>query len=209
LSWSWLHRPLESPRLYRAVQAILGGGGQTLDATYAKGFGHALGTVLDVGCGPIQETPLPSGTLVGLDVNTAYVRRYVDARGTHECRLLGVVGSAVALPFPEATFDECRSVAVLHHLPDRLATEIVREMVRVLKPGGRLSLFDMVRPESFGAGPLASMLCSLDRGRHVRTGRALASLVRDAQDGDWSEDPVTYAWPRLRGLLMLHRKPSP
>ena len=190
------------------VQAVLGGGGQTLDETYAKGFGGARGTVLDVGSGPIQETPLPEGTLIGFDVNTAYVQRYVSAVETPGCRLLGVVGSGVALPFPEATFDECRSVAVLHHLPDELASEIVREMVRVLKPGGRLSLFDMVRPKSFGAGPLASMLCSLDRGRHVRTGAAFAGLVREAHDADWSEDSMVYAWPRLRGLLMVHRKPS-
>jgi SAM-dependent methyltransferase/ribosomal protein S27AE len=45
-----------------------------------------------------------------------------------------VLGSAAALPFAEATFDGVLSVAVLEHVPD--PRRCVREIARVLKPGG-------------------------------------------------------------------------
>jgi hypothetical protein len=45
-----------------------------------------------------------------------------------------VLASAAALPFAEATFDGVLSVAVLEHVPD--PRRCVREIARVLKPGG-------------------------------------------------------------------------
>lgn len=208
MNWSWLHRPLESPSIYRAVQNFLGAGGRSLDDVFERGFGGACGLVLDVGSGPVRETPLPNGTLVGFDINPRYVLRYATAGSTSQCDLFGVVGTAAAMPFSTGTFDECGSVAVLHHLPDPLAADTAREMLRVLKPGGRLSVFDMVRPERFGDGPLASFLCAIDRGRHLRTRTALGELLREACPGPWSEDPVVYAWPRLHGVLFMLHKPA-
>ena len=45
-------------------------------------------------------------------------------------------GSAVAIPWPDDTFDYVFSHGVLHHIPDIAATQ--REISRVLKPGGTL-----------------------------------------------------------------------
>jgi ubiquinone/menaquinone biosynthesis C-methylase UbiE len=56
-------------------------------------------------------------------------------------RLRGLVGrfvhhDAEALPFPDASFDVAYSNGVLHHTPN--TTAVVREMHRVLRPGGRV-----------------------------------------------------------------------
>ena len=46
-------------------------------------------------------------------------------------------GSALALPFADASLDFVYAVGVLHHLPDRDAQRVAsREIARVLKPGG-------------------------------------------------------------------------
>lgn len=48
--------------------------------------------------------------------------------------LLPVRSSTSALPFPDAAFDRVLMVDALHHIQDRPAA--VREMARVLRPGG-------------------------------------------------------------------------
>ena len=57
-------------------------------------------------------------------------------------------GSIEAIPFPDASFDIVMAAHVLEHLPDPLCG--LREMVRVLRPGGRI-LFCVTRPSMFGA----------------------------------------------------------
>ncbi len=48
------------------------------------------------------------------------------------------------IPYPESSFDTVISTYAYHHIPHRLRTDSVREMVRVLKPDGRWVLGDLV-----------------------------------------------------------------
>jgi ubiquinone/menaquinone biosynthesis C-methylase UbiE len=50
------------------------------------------------------------------------------------------------LPFPDASFDAAFLSAVLHHLPPDLKRAGLAEILRVLKPGGRLVVADLDRP---------------------------------------------------------------
>jgi SAM-dependent methyltransferase len=50
------------------------------------------------------------------------------------------VADARALPFADAAFDAVRTERLLMHVPD--VTRAVAEMVRVTRPGGRISVFD-------------------------------------------------------------------
>jgi len=55
-------------------------------------------------------------------------------------------GEAEQLPFPEGTFDLVSCQCSFHHLPKPAL--VLREMIRVAKPEGRLVLIDPLAPES-------------------------------------------------------------
>jgi SAM-dependent methyltransferase len=104
--------------------------------------------VLDVGCGSgvvtrdMARRVLPSGRAVGVDPSAEFLtiaRDLARAEG-----LAGVAefreGSALALPFGDAEFDVALAATVLVHIPGGDAA--VPEMVRVVRPGGRVGIFD-------------------------------------------------------------------
>jgi len=51
------------------------------------------------------------------------------------------------LAFPDHAFDVVLSTLVMHHLPDDLKRLGLAELVRVLKPGGRLVIIDFKRAQ--------------------------------------------------------------
>ena len=98
--------------------------------------------VLDVACGTGAVTRLAAervgsaGRVAGLDVNPDML---AAARGASPgTRIEWHEGSALALPFPDGSFDAVLCQQGLQFFPDRAAG--LREMRRVLVPGGRLAL---------------------------------------------------------------------
>lgn len=90
------------------------------------------GAVLDVGCGSSRIIgSLPKGS-VALDILERKLR--FDRR--FDVPL--VYGSGFALPFPDASFSCVLSSEVIEHVPKE--SPMIDELVRVLKPGGRLVL---------------------------------------------------------------------
>ena len=102
-------------------------------------------TVLEVGCGTgVLDRWLARHTgranhIVGIDISR-YVLREAAALA-RQAGLEGVVefreGSAEALPFPENNFDVVMSSTVIQRVN---ADQMLREMVRVTKPGGRVAV---------------------------------------------------------------------
>lgn len=99
-------------------------------------------SVLDVGCGAghwgrgLQRYMAEGATLTGIDHAEAFVESAAQATPTATYR----VASATALPFDDDTFDVSTCQTVLIHVPDPGA--VVREMLRVTKPGGVVLLVE-------------------------------------------------------------------
>jgi SAM-dependent methyltransferase len=105
--------------------------------------------VLDVGCGSgvvtreIARRVGPTGCTVGVDPSPALL---AIARDLAEVEGLGgrvelQEGSALALPFADGAFDVAIAVTVLSHMPG--AEGAIPEMARVVRPGGRMGVFDL------------------------------------------------------------------
>ncbi|MEO8999910.1 MAG: class I SAM-dependent methyltransferase [Rhodanobacter sp.] len=117
---------------------------------------HGDEEVLDVGCGRgllLLEAArqLPQGRATGLDLwstrdqsgNAAEVTRRNAALAGVTDRVQIDTGDMRQMPYPDATFDVIISSLAIHNLPTTADREqAVREIARVLKPGGRIALLD-------------------------------------------------------------------
>lgn len=105
--------------------------------------------LLDMGCGGgrhAYEAWRRGATVVALDLDEQELKGvgYVVGQMLDDGELPhGAVGgptraSALALPFPDATFDAVITSEVLEHIWDDRGA--IRELVRVLRPGGRMAV---------------------------------------------------------------------
>jgi SAM-dependent methyltransferase len=110
--------------------------------------------ILDIGCGggrTLQRLAelAPEGKLAGIDHSAASVAvsRETNARDIESGRMRIEQGSVAALPFPDGAFDIVTAVETHYYWPDLPAN--VREIFRVLKPGGTFVLI----AEVYRGGP--------------------------------------------------------
>ena len=128
-----LDLPFERRR-YRAIRPLLFRGitGQLLDA--------------GIGTGRNCEFYPPTAIVSGIDISPAMLTRARD-----RCPTLAAGGrlyqmDVTALQFPTGTFDAAVSSFLFCVLPDALQVPALRELGRVVKPGGLIRLIEYVRP---------------------------------------------------------------
>ena len=126
--------------------------------------------VLDIGCGTGTLTILvrrlyAQAEVVGLDPDpkaVAIAKRKSEEAGVavHFDR-----GFADELPYPPATFDRVMSSFMFHHLTREEKLDTLRDVHRVLRPGGSFHILDFGPPRS----PYTSVVTRLlHHGQHLR-----------------------------------------
>lgn len=130
-----LDLPFERRR-YRALRPLL--------------FHGLAGQLLDAGIGTGRNCEFyPPGSIVsGIDISPAMLER-----ARIRCPTLAASGrlyqmDITALDFPTGSFDAAVSSFLFCVLPDPLQVPALRELGRVVKPGGLIRLLEYVRPKS-------------------------------------------------------------
>jgi ubiquinone/menaquinone biosynthesis C-methylase UbiE len=102
--------------------------------------------LLDVGCGTgrtLHQLAIahPTMRLHGCDMSPAYIK-LARKRLEHVAELTLAVENGEALPWADDTFDVVTSTYMFHELPRNARENVVREMLRVVRPGGLVVLED-------------------------------------------------------------------
>lgn len=149
--------------------------------------------VLDVGCGNgyvLSRYAQAGAEVYGVDLTATAIQlcrqrfEYMGLSGTF------IEANAEALPFEDNSFDCVSSMGVLHHTPN--TARAVKEVWRVLKPGGRLILMFYHRNSSYYrvALPIRALL----------RGKSIATLVNEY---DGSENPKGDVYSRREMAVLL------
>ena len=163
-------------------------------------------TVLDMGCGGGRHAfaVLRRGAdVVAFDADETELKNVdgimtamveageVPPGGTGTC----VQGDALALPFDDASFDRIIAAEVLEHIPDDVSA--IRELARVLQPGGRIAVTVPARfPERIN--------WALDRDYHDFPGGHIRIYSQRELEGRLAD-----AGLRVRGSRREHALHSP
>jgi arsenite methyltransferase len=116
---------------------------------------HAGDTVLDIGSGSGTDVFVArsfvgeGGRVIGLDMTQAMREKLRRTAAAAHARNIEVIdGNAEEIPLPDASVDVVTSNGVLNLVPNKVAA--VAEICRVLRPGGRVQIADivLVRPAS-------------------------------------------------------------
>lgn len=150
-------RTIGTPRRYDFITRVLfAGRRRTAFRELAAAAGIRPGDrVLDVGCGTgyfvrmLAEIVGPNGSVVGVDAAPEMVA-HAASRSRSAGNVTFEVGSASALSFPGSSFDVVVSSLTMHHLAAADQLPAMREMRRVLKPGGRLLIAEFQAPHRHG-----------------------------------------------------------
>lgn len=99
--------------------------------------------VLDVGCGTgrwVRRYGELGFSALGMDA-TIGMLQIARTRGTKAPLTTGL---AQNLPFADASFDCVSDITVVQHIPHELQAKALQEMVRVLRPKGRMILMEVI-----------------------------------------------------------------
>lgn len=161
--------------------------------------------VLEIGCGTgnlalLIKQRSPHLDVVGLDPDAKALARAARKAGRAGVDLRLDRGFADELPYPEGSFDRVLSALMFHHLEAASRPATLREVRRVLRPGGSLHLVDFGGDSDHLKG-----LARMARRSHKMDdnwGDRIPALMRDA---GFSEPRQTAQQAKAIGPLAYYR----
>jgi SAM-dependent methyltransferase len=193
---------------YEAVTASLGCGNPVAVAELHEGE-----TVLDLGSGGGIDVLLsarrvgPTGTVFGLDMTDEMLAlAQANARKARATNVHFLKGLIEAIPLPAESVDVVISNCVVNLSPEK--PRVLAEIVRVLRPGGRVGISDVVAEDRLTPADRAA------RGSHVGciAGALSESEYRDGLSAvglaDVEVELTHQVADGMHGAIVRARKPS-
>jgi len=123
--------------------------------------------VLDFGCGSatlsmMLKSANPLAQITGVDIDYLILKRAKRKLSRNRMDIDLVCYSGSTLPFPDHTFDRIVSCLVFHHIHGYQKPVILKEILRVLKPDGRLVIADFGKSELLHQRILFNIIRCLD-----------------------------------------------
>ena len=122
-------------------------------------FQGLSGRILDAGVGTGRNVPYypPGAEVVGIDLSPAMLRR-AERRAQSLGRAVELHRMDVTrLAFPDTSFDAAVASFLFCVLAPELQAPALREIARILRPGGTLRLLEYVRPKGRVRAAVASL----------------------------------------------------
>lgn len=160
----FLHRLLENPLVFEMQQRLCNNYTAIFDE-FSDILGQNGKRIIDIGCstGACASSiiDMQKNEYVGIDIESQYIKA-AASRSRH--------GTFYAMDarktsFLDGSFDLAMFIGVMHHMDDKLVTDCLNEVSRILKPGGLVIVAEPV----FTPGRwLSTALLKMDRGRNIR-----------------------------------------
>jgi len=173
--------------LYDPIVKLLGGGAAR-EALLAQAAIRPTDRVFDLGCGTgtmavAIKQQFPQAEIVGFDPDPKALARARQKAAREALAIQFDQGFGDQLPYPAASFDRALSSFMFHHLAAEERRKSLREVHRVLKPGGEFHMADFEGPGDHQQGFIRRLLLS---HAHLRENSAanVIALMKDAGFAD-------------------------
>ena len=158
-------------------------------------------SVLDIGCGTgslaiaAKKRVGPSGAVSAIDASPEMIARARRKATKAQVDITFSTDIVEALPFSNDQFDAVLSTLMLHHLPREARRHCAAEVLRVLRPGGRVLAVDFGKSSQSGKGLL---------GHFHRHGRVdMRDVVQVFSDAGFSASEIGDVGVRDLSFVLL------
>jgi ubiquinone/menaquinone biosynthesis C-methylase UbiE len=165
--------------------------------------------VLDLGCGTGTLSILirranPGVNLTGCDADPAVLAK-AEAKASSKGFTIGFDHAfSDALPYEEGKFDRVFSTLMFHHLEPAGKTATIKEILRVLKPGGEFHLADYGYPKGALQARLSKIVKMID-GERTTASNFRGELKGLISEGGFSKVDRTGYIKTVLGTIRLFR----
>ncbi len=166
--------------------------------------------ILDLGCGTATLTIMikkgqPEAEVIGLDIDPkilTFARSKVEREGLE---IAFELSTATELPYLDESFDRVVSSMVFHHLNRESKVRALKEIFRVLRPGGELHIADFGKPHNVLMYLISLFVRHFEETLDNIKG-FLPEMIRNAGFTDVEE---TAHYMTINGTLSLYRARKP